>query len=392
MLRYAVALVVALTTSSGNVLAQDLAQYRLELIGQYQPFELGADAQVHFRVHYRNARPGQRLYLLPIPLDGDQGIIGSGRLSLSHAQFNACGTFGNRGVNPYGIAAEHYPLTMSSTAARILGPLGMAREQIESITGGDADSTVALTMGFLVSTPATGDGVVEASFKFHPARTAQWYDGLLLVPFEVTLHGDRDGCATYTWERMNVVRVGIAPIGPRPEQAVGAPKREATGTVEVTQVSPRGTALVVGAPNRVRVDITYRDVPPRSAVYVMVLAQRGDSSVVRPDGAIFTASSFSFSTCELQAGSGFYRVAAESRPIRAEMPYLQTVEAAWIGDINSGGSGTLSGEISFVPPPFSTTYEAIYLHPLVVWEEEGKLCTRRDPKLLRALRVPISGG
>lgn len=370
--------------------AQEAARYQL-VPSETGPLVPGEDATLAVRVHFRDAAAGRRLYLLPIPMDGDRGIVGEGTMSLSNARLEMCGTFGNAPDNPYGIASEHYPLGLSATAARILGALGVSRDQVESLTGEDPDQPVSLAIGFLASIPAGRDGAVDATFTLRPPRQERWYDGLLLVPFEVTLDEGREGCARFASRRMNAVRVAVRPEGPRPADRHTTPTRTAIGELEVTGVSPAGTALVLGAANRIGVTVAYRDVPPASAIYVMLLAQRGDT-IIRPDGAAFTAGAINFSTCQLEPEAGYYRISAGSRPLRLEMPYLQTVEAALVGAVPAGGTGTVTGEISFVPPPFPTRYYAIQLHPLVVWEEEGKTCTRRDADAVRALAVPVSGG
>ena len=390
MFRYVVALATLFALMSRPARAQDPSRYQLVATGSPSAAPLGTDATVELQVHYRGGQVGRRLYLLPVAMDGDRGIVGGGTITVSGTQIQACGTFANAPDNPYGIAARHYPLGFSSTAARVLGLLGVSRDQVRSLTGEDPDAPVSLAMGFLAAVPATGDGVLEASFTLAPPRQERWYDGILLVPFEVTLEEGRDGCARFDSGRMNAVRIAVEPEGPRPVDSAAGPKRTEIGELEVTGVAPRGVSLVLGAPNRIAVTVDYRDVPAQSAVYVMLLAQRGDT-IVRPDGGLFTSGAFNFSTCTLKPGAGYYGLATESQPLTTEMPYLLSLEAGRVGDVPAGGSGTVTGEIVFVPPPFQHRYDGIYLHPLLVWEEGGRMCTRRDVSVLKALRVPVSG-
>lgn len=378
-----------LVAACGHAAAQGGAQFRLVDLGSNDVHPMHQAATVDVRVHYRGARAGQRLYLLPIALDGDQGVVGEGRMSVRGARLNVCGTFGNSGDNPFRIAARHYPLTMSATAARVLGMLGVSPEAASQVTGGNPDSSLAFTFGFLVSTPTAGDGVVDAHFTLTPTPQREYYDGLLLVPFVVTLEEGRTGCAEFDSQRMNAVRVRVQPEGPRPPEESGGPRREATGSFEVVEVTPRGAALAIGVQSRLRVTVAFQDVPEPTSVYAMLVAMSGDT-IIRPDGGRLTAGRIAFSSCSFEPGSGFYDVADESRPLRMDMPYFVSIEAAWVGDALAGGSGRVTGEISFVAPPFATRYDAIYLVPIPVWEEEGRLCTRLVPELMPSHRVPVA--
>lgn len=79
-----------------------------------------------------------------------------------------------------------------------------------------------------------------------------------------------------------------------------------------------------------------------------------------------------------------------SESIKGPFASAQTFEAALMGTATRGGSGKVTGKVTFTPPQYSTWYRSVYLMPLVLVETDAGAMIQMDMNRLYGSYVSVS--
>ena len=392
---------VGLDNSVGQSTQSYPGEIRLALVKRPQePIAIGTRVTLSMSIAYEDLPRGARIYAHLMTLAGDKWMTaGAAELSGSDIRLSFSGGFSESESDLFQIAQQNYPINKpidKDTIATMVKGFGIDQENSVKFADAIASSEAGydLTLAFLASVADQSSGFAEATLTFTVPHYSNYYDGILITPFVFQYDSKGTPTVHISSDNMPPIRLSVAPNRPRLQKKDNRPltAQEIGGSVEIVSYSPSNAVVYTGSRNVLKLDIAYEGLSPGASVYVApvpsdqgkyifgryVLTLPGISGVVKPT--------------VLDAQSPAYGIAIENQPISFPLTHGQTLEAGHIGTVSRGGSGRLSGQLSFIPPAYPNRYQRVHLIPVLLVSTRKGLAVLIESDRLTGPRVLVSDG
>lgn len=358
-----------------------------------QALNIGQKIDISFKLKYADIEPGTSIYIIPSALDGDKVILEqNNKIGADKPRLSFCGSFVSRDNGPFAIVDRDQPISTSFNYKDLFKMLEgkYPKEQLEKFSSSIKSDKLKLTFGFL-ATLDKREGIVSGRIGLTVPDLPYYYDGLLLTPYLFRFDKKGSLCARYDGRTMHSIKYPVTPNRVRTAVKKKASPFAVKGNVELVGYSPFPTELVIGNPNRLRLNIQYSNLGADSHVYVFLNTVHNDEMV--HEGRKMSVNKLTFTTCKsAKLGGGVFNLPASNKPIRVQVPFLGAMEAAHVASLPKGGSGRVSGTITFTPPLLTSFYNGVRLTAVVYqWNDKGERCTRFSGSGKHSVTVPLLG-
>ena len=355
--------------------------------------KIGESIKVDFKVNYSGVKRGTSIYIIASALDGDSVILeDDNKVSAKKPKLSFCGSFTNKGINPFSIAQTNRPISTSSKYDDIIKLLEgkYPKEQLEKFKQSTKGKKLQLTFGF-ITTLENRSGLATGSITFKVPNLPYYYDGILLTPYFFNFNEKGNLCARYDGSKMHSIKYAVKPNRTRPKQKVREKPFVPKGTVKILSYKPQVIELVIGKPNNIKLTVRYQNLSPDSEIYVFLSPVHGDKFV--SNYRTLSMKNLSFSACKSEkTPAGSFAIPAANKPIAIYMSFIGRMEAAHVVSLPKGGSGTARGIVTFSPPLLTKYYDAVKLSAVIYqWSEAGERCTRLDGAQSDSITLPLLG-